>query len=91
MILRAKFHVMLSLFSFFKNIDFYGNIVFAPSTPLKMISTLKRKYGQSYKWCFCRNYAFKRMTRLHSQKDRRWHFGENFTLGGNPTDVKTRL
>ena len=31
----------------FKNSDFDADIVFAPSTPVKMILTWKRKYGQS--------------------------------------------
>ena len=32
----------------------------APCTPMKIILTRKQKNGQSQKWCFRRNYAFKR-------------------------------
>ena len=50
----------------FSMLDFDANKVFAPSTPLKIILTRKRKYRQFYKWRFHRNYAFKQM--FHSDK-----------------------
>ena len=65
----------------FKNSDFDAIIVFAPSTPLKMSLTWKLKYGHIKSGTFVIVMLLnKRLTRAHSQKDPRLHFGESANL-----------